>query len=315
MFIVIKMGPFKIINDKPTNVKNKIIGKSYKLVKKVYISYMNKIIEKHNINIERNYSLDNYIIKNTLKDFFIGYKKKFIDKEGNIDEKTQIPFDTIHNIFKIKFIDLLTFANFPIKNKNSSINIDEEIKEIINEERKKINFNAYYKNKKREKIKIYLDELKPNKIKKRNKFRSKNNNYKQFVDYGDNQMFTKFLDENIYEIINILFFQDQKTTLEKCFPNKEIKDENSTFLQITDKDDDKNENKNKLSDFYVVNDDNENYKIFDSSYENNFIDYSWSEKENKNLTFINVLDFNISFKDTKEMTTEDFFLRNLNEYE
>ena len=39
MFIIIKMpkkGPFKVIINKPTNVKNEIIGKSYKLVHKVY---------------------------------------------------------------------------------------------------------------------------------------------------------------------------------------------------------------------------------------------------------------------------------------
>ena len=215
MFVINKMPKkrrFDVINNKPTNVKNKIIGNTYKLVRKVYISYIYKIIKKYNIKIEKKYSKDCFIIKNDLNNFFIGYKRKFLDKKVISDEKEQKLFETIHKFLKIKFIDLLKFANFPFKNKNSSINIDEEIKEIIVEERNKINFYDYYKNKSGETTKIFLDELKPNKIKQRTKLSSENNNYyRQLVDYGDNELFTKILDKNIYEIINILYFQDQKT--------------------------------------------------------------------------------------------------------
>ena len=71
-------------------------------------------------------------------------------------------------------------------------------------------------------------------------------------------MFTKFLDQNIFEIINISFFQDLQTTLKKYFPNKKIINENSNILQITENDNDKNENRNKLSDSHIANDDNNN---------------------------------------------------------
>ena len=133
MFVINKMPKkrrFDVINNKPTNVKNKIIGNTYKLVRKVYISYIYKIIKKHNIKIEKKYSKDCFIIKNDLNNFFIGYKRKFLDKKVISDEKEQKLYESIHKPPKIKFINLLKFANFPFKNKNISINIDEEIKEI-----------------------------------------------------------------------------------------------------------------------------------------------------------------------------------------
>ena len=335
MFIINKMSKkrrFDVINNKPTNVKNKIIGVTFKLVRKVYISYIYKIIKKHNIKIEKKYSKDCFIIKNELNSFFIGYKRKFIDKKVISDKKEQKLFETIHKFLKIKFIDLLKFANFPFKNKNSSINIDEEIKEIIVEERKKINFYDYYKNKSGGITKIFLDELKPNKIKQRKKLSSENNNYyKQLVDYGDNELFTNLLDKNIYEIINILYFQDQKTNLES--PNiKFTYNEKSPILRIPENYIDENENI-KLPDFYVLNNkvltvlqvaNNENIKlflnnkdnnneIFDSDDKNQFIKENCrekSEKENKEDNFMySKSPFNCDFfnLETKEETT-DFFL-------
>lgn len=330
-----KNKKFDTINNKPTNVKNKIIGVSFKLVRKVYISYIYKIIKKHNIKLEKKYSMDCYIIKNDLNSFFIGYKRKFIDKKVISDKKEQILFETIHKFLKIKFIDLLKFANFPFKNKNNSINIDEDIKDIIVEERKKINFYDYYKNKNGEITKIFLDKLKPNKIKQRTKLSSENNNYyKKLVDYGDNELFTNLLDKNIYEIINILYFKDKKTNLEKSPNIKFTYKEDSPILQISENNNnlsdslivnEDNTNKmlsvlqvaidkiNKLSLQYVGNKDNHNNYIFDFDDKNQFIKENCSEKsekENKEGSYIySKSSFNYDFValETKEETPSNFF--------
>jgi hypothetical protein len=182
----------------------------------------------------------------------------------------------------------------------------KKLKKIIVEERKKINFYDYYKNKSGEITKIFLDELKSNKIKQRTKLSSENNNYyKQLVDYGDNELFTNLLDKNIYEIINILYFQDQKTNLENS-PNKN----EVSIHQISENDNDKNEN-NKLSDSFVLGNKKytvphvDNNKIFDSDDENC---REKSEKEDKDDSSIVLkslfYDDALVALETKEETTD-----------
>ena len=275
-----------------------IMGNCLKLIHKVYISYIKHIYKKYkNETIEIKYLETSFIIKKNLEKIFIDYKK-YIENKVNSDQNYEI-LEKKKIFFELKSSDLLKFSGkFPFKNEKTSVEIDENIKEIINDEIKYneklkkikkffLNLKALLKiSNKVEKIKIdedikqaikveienhkilkenkncfelkfsdllkisneflfkkkdtfeiiekiinkvsdniiifenklgiFLDKLEPNENIKRHKRISKNY-YKILLDNGDYYLYTQLLKTNCYEIINVCFFQDQKTTYEKYY--------------------------------------------------------------------------------------------------
>ena len=331
IFKVIKLI-FKITKEvkeiKISNVTKNIMKACLEFFFNVYIE---SIKEQKKIEIKSKIISD--IIKNDLKDIFIDYKTKYKDKKdiSNQNEK-------IDKLFNLKFIDLLKFTKkFPFENNDTSINlneIDENIKNIINEESKNIKI--------KNKAKIYLDKLKPKENVIRHKIISTNNNYKQKLDYGDYILFNQFLDENCYEILNIYFFQDILVTYKKYYECIIIKSSpsklflipknllisrkiifNKLKIYITNKNKNKlpqNEspsylNKKKKTDLNStteeekkeIDNDNNNYDnsdncdIFNNNNNNNY-----GEKENKDNTFNNnFINFNEDNISTRDQTQDD----------
>ena len=130
----------------------------------------------------------------------------------------------IKNFFEIKSSDLLKISTkFPFKNKITSVEIDENIIDIIKNESGNINLENKYG--------IFLDELTPEENIERHKSIS-NSYFKIILDNGDDYLYKQLLNQNCYEIINICFFQAQKTTYEKLYQCSVVEDQNTSKLLL-----------------------------------------------------------------------------------
>lgn len=194
------------------------MGLCLKFIHMVYISYI-----KHK-TIKIKYTSPSFIIKKDLKNIFNVYKEKYIDKKVNSEQNNAI-LGKIKNFFEIKSSDLLKISTkFPFKNKITSVEIDENIIDIIKNESGSINLENKYG--------IFLDELTPEENIERYKSIS-NNYYKIILDNGDDYLYKQLLNQNCYEIINVCFFQAQKTTYEKLYQCSVVKDQNTSKLILT----------------------------------------------------------------------------------
>ena len=213
---------FSINNNNILNMKKKIMGICLKFIHKVYISYI-KHIDK---TIEIKYITPSFIIKKDLKNIFNDYKEKYINKNMNSVQNNVI-LEKIKKFFEIKSSDLLKISTkFPFKNKITSVTsveIDENIKNIIKNESENINLENKYG--------IFLDELTPEENIERHKSIS-NSYFKIILDNGDDYLYKQLLNQNCYEIINVCFFQDQKTTYEKLYQCSVVEDQNTSKLHL-----------------------------------------------------------------------------------
>ena len=142
----------------------------------------------------------------------------------NSDQNNAI-LEKIKNFFEIKSSDLLKISTkFPFKNKITSVEIDENIIDIIKNESGNINLENKYG--------IFLDELTPEENIERHKSIS-NSYFKIILDNGDDYLYKQLLNQNCYEIINVCFFQAQKTTYEKLYQCSVVKDQNTSKLILT----------------------------------------------------------------------------------
>lgn len=209
---------FSINNNNIFNMKKKIMGICLKFIHKVYISYI-KHIDK---TIEIKYITPSFIIKKDLKNIFNDYKEKYINKKVNLVQNNVI-LEKIKKFFEIKSSDLLKISTkFPFKNKITSVTsveIDENIKNIIKNESENINLENKYG--------IFLDELTPEENIERHKSIS-NSYFKIILDNGDDYLYKQLLNQNCYEIINVCFFQAQKTTYEKLYQCSVVVDPENT---------------------------------------------------------------------------------------
>ena len=136
--------------------------------------------------------------------------------------QNNVILEKVKKFFEIKSSDLLKISTkFPFKNKITSVEIDENIKNIIKNESENINLENKYG--------IFLDELTPEENIKRYKSIS-NNYYKIILDNGDDYLYKQLLNQNCYEIINVCFFQDQKTTYEKLYQCSVVEEQNTSKL-------------------------------------------------------------------------------------
>ena len=211
---------FSIDNNNIFNMKKKIMGICLKFIHKVYISYI-KHIDK---TIEIKYITPSFIIKKDLKNIFNDYKEKYINKKVNLVQNNVI-LEKIKKFFEIKSSDLLKISTkFPFKNKITSVTsveIDENIKNIIKNESENINLENKYG--------IFLDELTPEENIERHKSIS-NSYFKIILDNGDDYLYKQLLNQNCYEIINVCFFQAQKTTYEKLYQCSVVEEQNTSKL-------------------------------------------------------------------------------------
>jgi hypothetical protein len=212
-----KKKKFSINNNNIFNMKKKIMGICLKFIHKVYISYI-KHIDK---TIEIKYITPSFIIKKDLKNIFNDYKEKYINKKVNSVQNNVI-LEKIKKFFEIKSSDLLKISTkFPFKNKITSVEIDENIKNIIKNESENINLENKYG--------IFLDELTPEENIERHKSIS-NSYFKIILDNGDDYLYKQLLNQNCYEIINVCFFQAQKTTYEKLYQCSVVEEQNTSKL-------------------------------------------------------------------------------------
>ena len=216
-------------NDNKTNSfdeKKTIMGKSLKFIHKVYISYIKHIDKNETIKIK--YSDTSFIIKKDLKQIFNDYEK-YKNNKINSGQNIEI-LEEIKKFFELKSSDLLKFSKkFPFENKDTSVEIDEDIQKIIGIESKNINLEN--------KLGISLDKLKP--VKKIIYFKCISDNYnKKLLDNGDDYLYTQLLDKNCYEIINICFFQNQKTIYKELYECsiEEVKINNKSKLLLISND-------------------------------------------------------------------------------